>query len=172
VARVLRPGGRFVLVDSTVPAGDVGAFFNRFELARDPSHVRSLTVEEWQALIDAAGLRLEAAESFTKRHDFNDWTGRSGMSDADRDHLARMMLDADDAIRRQFAVEVIDGRLAGFTDTKTLFVATRPAQRTFLRSPASDVSSPVPAPFRGATFSNGIDRNASLAIRAPGRFRC
>jgi SAM-dependent methyltransferase len=125
-ARVLRPGGRFVLVDSTVPEGKIGDFYNRFELLRDPSHVRSLTVEEWLALlIGAAGLRVDAVESFTKRHDFADWTGRSGMTGDDRARLERMMLDAGDDIRDQFKVEIEDGRLAGFTDTKTLFVAVR-----------------------------------------------
>lgn len=43
-ARVLKPGGRFVLVDSTVSEGEAGAFFNRFERLRDPSHVASLTL--------------------------------------------------------------------------------------------------------------------------------
>jgi ubiquinone/menaquinone biosynthesis C-methylase UbiE len=124
-ARVLRSGGRFVLVDSTVPEGAVGLFFNRFELLRDPSHVESLTIERWIALIEAAGLQVQAVETFTKRHDFDDWTSRSRMSVEDKAILERMMLDADDDIQRQFQVEIVDGRLVAFTDTKTLFVARR-----------------------------------------------
>jgi ubiquinone/menaquinone biosynthesis C-methylase UbiE len=62
-ARVLTPGGRFVLIDSTVPEGSVGEFFNRFEKVRDPSHVRSLTIEEWSELIRGAGLSLTGIES-------------------------------------------------------------------------------------------------------------
>ena len=38
-ARVLREGGRFVLIDSTVEPGESGRFFNDFEKLRDPSHV-------------------------------------------------------------------------------------------------------------------------------------
>jgi ubiquinone/menaquinone biosynthesis C-methylase UbiE len=124
-ARVLRTGGRFVLVDSTVPDAEAGAFYNRFEILRDPSHVRSLTVEEWLALIADAALALTSAESFTKRHDFEDWTSRSRMTAEARANLERMMLDADDAIRNQFAAEVVADRLVGFTDTKTLFVAEK-----------------------------------------------
>jgi ubiquinone/menaquinone biosynthesis C-methylase UbiE len=125
VARVLRPGGRFVLIDSTVPEGEAGVFYNRFELLRDPSHVRSLTRGEWESLIAGAGLTLTHAENYTKTHDFADWTTRSRMSDEDRVELERMMLDAGEDIRAQFRAEVVDGRLVGFTDAKTLFVAVK-----------------------------------------------
>ncbi|HVL24136.1 MAG TPA: methyltransferase domain-containing protein [Thermomicrobiales bacterium] len=130
VARVLRPGGRFVLVDSTVPEGEAGDFFNRFETLRDPSHVRSLTIEEWQDLLVGAGLRVGVVESFTKTHDFADWTSRSRTSDEDRAALARMLLDAPGATRRAFGVTVDPAdpdQVQGFTDTKTLFVAIRSA---------------------------------------------
>jgi ubiquinone/menaquinone biosynthesis C-methylase UbiE len=124
-ARVLRRGGRFVLVDSTVPEGETGAFFNRFEKLRDPSHVESLTIGAWTGLIAAAGLVLQAAETFTKTHDFADWTSRSRMSDEDRATLERMMLDATEPVRQHYRSEIADGRLVAFTDTKTLFVANR-----------------------------------------------
>lgn len=125
-ARVLAPGGRFVLIDSTVPEGESGAFYNRFELLRDPSHVRSLTIAEWESHITAAGLDLDLSETFHKRHDFADWTSRSRMTDQDRVTLERMMLDADSAIREEHRAEITDGRLIAFQDTKTLFLAHKP----------------------------------------------
>ncbi len=125
VVRVLHPNGRFVLVDSTVPDGEAGAFFNRFETLRDPSHVRSLTVEEWLDLIANAGLAIAHVESFIKRHDFEDWTSRSGMSDDDKATLEGVMLEAGEAVGGQFAAEFFDGKMIGFSDTKTLFVARR-----------------------------------------------
>jgi len=128
-ARVLRPEGRFVLVDSTVPEGDTGRFFNRFEKLRDPSHVKSLTMGEWEALIVDAGLTLTTAEPFRKRHDFDDWTTRSRVSLATRTDLERMAARADPAITAPFAFEWTSGgepRLAAFSDTKTLFLASKP----------------------------------------------
>jgi len=125
VARVLVPGGRFVLIDSTAPDGEAGVFLNQFETLRDPSHVRSLPVAEWEALIAASGLQVTHIESFRKRHDIDDWTTRSGMSAADRRTLETMMLEAPAGIRDLLAAEVTDGRLIAFSDTKTLFVATR-----------------------------------------------
>jgi len=128
VARVLRPGGRFVLVDSTVPEGEPGAFFNRFEKLRDPSHVRSLTIAAWEALLAGAGLGVEHVESFTKVHDFADWTARSRTSDEHRRALARMLLDAPEETRRAFSLAIdadAPDRVRSFTDTKTLFLAFR-----------------------------------------------
>lgn len=125
-ARVLRPGGRFVLVDSTVPAGPAGDWFNAVEQRRDPSHVRSLPIPEWQRLVEGANFALDAVESFPKRHDYAEWTARSRMTDADRDALARAILAADPSWQAEFAVERDDDRLIAFTDVKTLFVARKP----------------------------------------------
>ncbi len=125
VARVLRSGGRFVLVDSTVPAGESGAFFNRFEKLRDPSHVRSLTIGEWKNLIAGAGLTISVVETFAKRHDFDDWTSRSRMAPEDKAKLEQMMLEASDEMRTEHRAEISDGRLVAFSDTKTLFAATK-----------------------------------------------
>lgn len=129
VFRVLSPGGTFVLIDSTVPDGKMGAFFNRFEKLRDPSHVRSLTIDEWTRLLEDTGFTVAATETFTKVHDFVDWTDRSRTGAEDIAELQRMMLDAPASAREAFAI-VIDphdpGTLVSFTDRKTLFVATRP----------------------------------------------
>jgi ubiquinone/menaquinone biosynthesis C-methylase UbiE len=124
-ARVLAPGGRFVLVDSTVPSGEAGEFLNEIEQMRDPSHVRSLTIDAWNQLIADAGLQIDSIESFSKRHDFRDWTERSRMTDSDREHLEERILAASPSILATFAVEVSDDRLVAFTDEKTLFSATK-----------------------------------------------
>ncbi len=125
VVRMLRPGGRFVLVDSTVPEGEAGVFFNRFEKLRDPSHVRSLTIGEWEGLMGGAGLTIGVVETFAKRHDFDDWTSRSRMSAEDKAELEQMMLTASDEMRAAHQAEISEGRLVAFSDTKTLFAATK-----------------------------------------------
>lgn len=122
-ARVLKPGGRFVLVDSTVEPGPVGEAFNVFEKLRDPSHVRSLTVAEWLDQITAAGMTVTHRETFAKTHDFADWVARSR---APREAVERFLLDADEALRQAHDVVIEDGHVRSFTDTKTLFVALRP----------------------------------------------
>jgi ubiquinone/menaquinone biosynthesis C-methylase UbiE len=126
-ARVLRPGGRFLLVDSTVPEGVVGGFFNRYETVRDPSHVRSLTVEEWVGLLERSGFRIEAVEPFRKRHEFEEWTSRMRVSEGDRERLRAMMRDAGADVHAAFEVafDPETGAVESWVDTKTLFAAVR-----------------------------------------------
>lgn len=128
VFRVLVDGGTFVLVDSTVPDGADGAFFNRFEKLRDPSHVRSLTIGEWLSLLETAGFDVAATETFTKTHDFADWTARSRTSPDDIAALARMLLEASPSTRELFVVETDPAdpsRVRSFRDSKTLFLAKK-----------------------------------------------
>lgn len=127
VARVLRPGGRFLLVDSTVPEGEAGEFFNAWETVRDPSHVRSLTVAAWVALLERNGFRIEAVEDFRKRHEFEDWTSRMQVSEAHCERLQAMMREAGEDIWREFedAFDPDTGRVASWVDTKTLFAARK-----------------------------------------------
>ncbi len=56
-ARVLKPGGRFVLVDTTVPddSPEAAGWQNAVEAVRDPSHVRNYTPDEWRQMTEAAG---------------------------------------------------------------------------------------------------------------------
>jgi ubiquinone/menaquinone biosynthesis C-methylase UbiE len=127
VARVLRPGGRFLLVDSTVPDGPVGEFFNAYETVRDPSHVRSLTEAEWRALLEGAGMRLVAVEAFRKRHEFGEWTERMQVSAEDLARLQAMMREAGEEVHRAFEVafEPETGAVESWVDTKTLFAAVK-----------------------------------------------
>ena len=127
VARVLTPGGRFLLVDSTVPAGEAGDFWNRFERVRDASHVRSLTVDGWCALIRDAGLDLRTVEPYPKRHDFADWIGRADVSAERRAEMVSMLLSAPPGLRETFKVETDGDAIIAFTDVKTLFFAVAPA---------------------------------------------
>ena len=58
IARILRPGGLFVLVDNYAPdKPDLQTFINEVETLRDPSHVRNHTVAGWSELLTQAGLR-------------------------------------------------------------------------------------------------------------------
>ena len=117
-ARVLKPGGLFLLIDCMAP-GDHGldAFDNTVEKWRDQSHGRSCTAEEWEAFFTQAGLRIEDREFFRKTHNFDDWTTRSKMASEQKAQLARFILESKPQIRDYFeVVQRPDGSLESFTN--------------------------------------------------------
>jgi ubiquinone/menaquinone biosynthesis C-methylase UbiE len=118
VARVLKPGGLFLLIDCKAPSDpELDRFDNTVEKWRDPSHGRSCTVEEWQAFFHQAGLSIEHLEFFRKKHDYDDWTARSQMPPDEKEKLAQFILKSKDRIRRYFEVtRNQEGQLISFTN--------------------------------------------------------
>ncbi len=75
--RVLRPGGRFVLVDSVAPEDPaLDTFVNVFEFLRDRSHVRDWRASEWVRMMAAAGLRADVRHRAPIPLDGADWVRR------------------------------------------------------------------------------------------------
>ena len=48
------------------------------EKLRNPTHVRSLSAEEWRELLVDAGLEVEQELFFSKEHDMDEWLARTG----------------------------------------------------------------------------------------------
>jgi ubiquinone/menaquinone biosynthesis C-methylase UbiE len=67
--RLLRPGGRVVLLDFTVPDGDLGAqdYINAIYRFRDNTHVRIWTAAELIAGLAAAGFRTRERVAWSMR---------------------------------------------------------------------------------------------------------
>jgi ubiquinone/menaquinone biosynthesis C-methylase UbiE len=65
--RVLRPGGRLVIDDRSVPEDDfVDACMNELDWYHDESHVRQYRPSEWRTMLEEAGFVVESAELYTK----------------------------------------------------------------------------------------------------------
>ncbi len=100
VARVLVPGGRFVLQDQCVPnTATSGAYLNVFERLRDPSHVCAYSEEAWATLIERAGLHIDAVECFEKRHTLEQWAAMQAASDEVVVRLHERIDEASEAVR-------------------------------------------------------------------------
>ena len=94
--RVLKPGGLAAIVDNVVPPGSVGDYVNAFERFRDPSHLRSWTIEEWRAAFKKAGFVITHDEQMYKQMEFKSWAARH---DANMQNFLRAMLVAGHARR-------------------------------------------------------------------------
>lgn len=82
VSRVVKPEGKFLLIDNVVPADDeIDEFVNRLEKLRDESHVRCCRIEEWTQWAQACGLHLERSRTRKKVFDFPTWVRRTTRSE-------------------------------------------------------------------------------------------
>lgn len=126
VARVLKPGGLFLLIDNIAPsAPERDTFINTVEKWRDSSHGRCWTLEEWQGFFADAGLQVEQQELFSRTHDYDDWTARSQLAASEKADLERFILEANEDLRRYFAVITRpDGHLKQF-NTEVLLLKGR-----------------------------------------------
>ena len=111
MARVCRPGGTIVVVDSA-PSRDTADAFNRMEVVRDPSHVRALPLDEHLQLFRAAGLPEPRVTRYRLEGELESLIARSFPKPGDDATLRRIFADslAEDALGIQ-ARRDADGRI-------------------------------------------------------------
>ncbi len=126
VARVLRPGGRFVLQDQCVPEGAAAAtFVNLFDRLRDPSHNRALSESAWVEVVSRAGLTLGELSHFENRHVLEEWASMQGCSSDTVKRLREMLADAGEIALAWMDPEG-EGSLQSFTIRQIVLVAEKP----------------------------------------------
>ena len=78
ISRVLKPGGKFLLVDHYAPE-DVAldTFVNALNRMRDPSHVRESSLSEWKTLFAKNGLSYREILKWDLPLEFQNWVERS-----------------------------------------------------------------------------------------------
>ena len=112
MARVAKPGGRVVIVDSRSPEDPaLDREFNYIEKLRDPSHVRNYRPSQWRAMVTAAGLRITFEElDFYMENggpmDFAAWTARANTPPAAIAELTRLLRDSSPALVEALRIEV------------------------------------------------------------------
>jgi SAM-dependent methyltransferase len=107
IARILRPGGLFVLVDNYTPDDpELDRFINEVETLRDPSHVRNHTVAGWRELLERAGLSttVDSDRSITKLSTEN-WLERSQTPPDRADEVRRRLRTASPSAVAAFQIE-------------------------------------------------------------------
>ncbi len=128
--RVLRRGGRMVIIDTLLPEDpEIATFYQGLEKQRDPTHVRACTEAEWRQMVEEAGFTVHSTKAFPKTHDFQEWARRSGLSREGVQALNRLMIEAPAKIQDYFHVETFAGEVESFTDRKLLIFASRPVKK-------------------------------------------
>jgi ubiquinone/menaquinone biosynthesis C-methylase UbiE len=125
--RVLRPGGRLLLIDSVAPEDPtLDTFLNCFELLRDASHVRDWRPSEWVAMLEDAGFSQSGlVERFEVPLDGHDWVQRMRTPELKVATIRALFAEATPAQRQAFDIHAADPW--GFNIHIALFSATKPA---------------------------------------------
>jgi len=122
-ARVLRPGGYFMLIDGSIEDGDPVAeeWTHEVEKLRDPSHHRFLSLTTWSSLCDAAGLTITfaALEPF-QMPDLEWYFDTANTPAANRTLVRELVQNAPPEARQQFRIEEQDGRITWWWRRLTL----------------------------------------------------
>ena len=102
-ARVLKPGGLFVISDIMAREDYAqDSFLQTIELLRDPSHVRDYRVSEWMRMLESAGFDAEAPQRFELTLHFATWTQRMRTPRVYRAAIKSLFAGASADIRRGF----------------------------------------------------------------------
>lgn len=126
VARVLRPDGVFAFEDNVAPEDPIlRKFLNRVERLRDPTHVQSYTVSQWQRWLTDAGFQIHETSVLRKRLTYDDWVARTNPSPSRRTELESLLTDPPAEAAKTFDIEIVDGAVASFDNLKGLMLATR-----------------------------------------------
>ena len=108
VHRVLKSTGVFLLCDTTTSEdGELAAWHQRVEAARDPSHINAPTPSEWRVLVSDAGFDITHSTPTRVEMTFRDWVERSGSPDNVVKGLREDFAYASDAVKAEYGISAI-----------------------------------------------------------------
>ena len=108
MCRVLRPGGRVVIDDRSVPEDDfVDRCMNELDRYHDESHVRQYRPREWRSMLEAQGFTVEAVEPYVKHRPLRAFT--DGVSPENVRRIAAVLDRLTPAQRDALCLQDVDG---------------------------------------------------------------
>lgn len=127
IYRILKPNGRFVLVDEITPKEELNDWYHQLEITRDPTHVRSYYLSEWQRFITNASLDWIAGDSQTTYQlDIEKWIIRMNPSQEQADKVQQIFLEASSLAKTIFNIKYKDGKALSFKMPMAVILAVKP----------------------------------------------
>jgi ubiquinone/menaquinone biosynthesis C-methylase UbiE len=85
--RVLRPCGRLVLDDRSLPENDFAdSCMNELDRLHDRSHVREYRPSQWRRLLESSGFAVDSVEPYSKHLPLTSLTGNASPESAEKIH--------------------------------------------------------------------------------------
>jgi ubiquinone/menaquinone biosynthesis C-methylase UbiE len=125
-ARVLKPGGSFLLIDGTVADdhSEAEGWIHAVEKLRDPSHNCFLTPRAWTAICQTYGLAVQTATIFPfKQPDLNWYFETAATTDENRVKVLELISHAPSDAKDLFRLGVEDGKIVWWWQRLTLIAA-------------------------------------------------
>lgn len=124
-ARVLKPSGKLILVDTISPEeADGDLFVNEIEILRDPSHIRNYRRSEWTVFVTAAGFTVTQTHEQGILLDIPSWTQRIHTPPASVAIIEERLQTASPVIRELLHI-ARQGDISTITLPALLLVATK-----------------------------------------------
>lgn len=128
VARVLKPAGRFALIDNIAPEKpDLAQAMNQIEKVRDPSHNQAYSVRQWVDLLANAGLEVYQLSRWRRKKDFAAWVVASQTPATTVEDLERWVLALGAPQKAYLEVEEQEDKLLSLSHEVVFIAAQREA---------------------------------------------
>lgn len=115
IRRVLKPGGKFILMDIASPGQPVrDIWLQTVEMLRDPSHVRNYSQGEWLKMVNESGMSVKEMVSDRLMLEFSSWVERMNTPNVFRQAIRLLQQKVSGEVRDYFAIRE-DGSFS--TDT-------------------------------------------------------
>ncbi len=128
-ARVLKPGGHFLLIDGSVEDGqpEAGEWLHQVEKFRDPSHHRLLTPRAWSRLCEQNGLGVDKAVLTPFKQPDLDWYFETAAtSPENRRAVLGLIARVPDSARKLFRLGEEEGKIVWWWQRLTLVARKQP----------------------------------------------
>lgn len=103
VKRVLKPGGKFILMDIASPGRPVlDIWLQTIEVLRDPSHVRNYSAAEWLQMTQQSGMTVDKLLTDRLALDYSSWVERMKTPEVLRAAIRHLQQQTSEEVKQHF----------------------------------------------------------------------